>query len=372
MRPNYSVRMCAAPRRSTPSSTLLSSLTHAPRAYSTSTSSTETPQFTPSNRLKGRSCIITGASSGIGYAIADRFLQEGVSQLILVGRSHSRLIDAASRLEGASSSSSSSTYKATDADPSPPHHELLPYSPTISLLIGDIASAGTWTRELEKVMQTTNPTILINAAGLSISSLLAKSSPSTIAQILDTNLQGAILTTRAFLRAAMRNRVRVRRGSTDTPTQSEADAAADAGAGGSGVSGGSAASAAGNNAPQPSKCIINIASLLAHKGGTGAVTYAASKAGILGLTRSVAVEAAGTVASMPGAVPVRANVIVPGYVETPMISDFTEGETTRLKQSIPLGRFGLPQEVADAAVFLAENEYANNCVLNLDGGLSAV
>jgi NAD(P)-dependent dehydrogenase (short-subunit alcohol dehydrogenase family) len=45
---------------------------------------------------------------------------------------------------------------------------------------------------------------------------------------------------------------------------------------------------------------------------------------------------------------------------------------TRLKESIPLKRFGDPQEVADAAVFLAENEYANNCVLNLDGGLSAV
>lgn len=47
-------------------------------------------------------------------------------------------------------------------------------------------------------------------------------------------------------------------------------------------------------------------------------------------------------------------------------------ELERLKQSIPLKRFGSPQEIADAAVFLAENEYANNCVLNLDGGLSAV
>lgn len=52
--------------------------------------------------------------------------------------------------------------------------------------------------------------------------------------------------------------------------------------------------------------------------------------------------------------------------------DFSEGDTTRLKESIPLRRFGGPGEVADAAVFLAQNEYANNCVLNLDGGLSAV
>lgn len=54
------------------------------------------------------------------------------------------------------------------------------------------------------------------------------------------------------------------------------------------------------------------------------------------------------------------------------MADFSEAETTRLKESIPLRRFGTPQEIADAAVFLALNEYANNCVLNLDGGLSAV
>lgn len=51
---------------------------------------------------------------------------------------------------------------------------------------------------------------------------------------------------------------------------------------------------------------------------------------------------------------------------------FSEGEAARLKESIPLRRFGDPREVADAAVFLVRNEYANNCVLNLDGGLSAV
>lgn len=55
-----------------------------------------------------------------------------------------------------------------------------------------------------------------------------------------------------------------------------------------------------------------------------------------------------------------------------VLTGFSEAETTRLKESIPLRRFGTPQEVADAAVFLALNEYANNCVLNLDGGLSAV
>ena len=76
----------------------------------------------------------------------------------------------------------------------------------------------------------------------------------------------------------------------------------------------------GQQSPQsdsrpPSKCIINISSLLALKAGTGAVPYAASKAGMLGLTSSLAVEAARSVRG----VVVRSNAIVPGYIETPMI-----------------------------------------------------
>lgn len=71
-----------------------------------------------------------------------------------------------------------------------------------------------------------------------------------------------------------------------------------------------------NSAEEKSKCIINISSLLAHKDGTGAVPYAASKAGLLGLTRSLAVEAAGLLKDK--GVMVRSNVIVPGYIETPM------------------------------------------------------
>lgn len=140
--------------------------------------------------------------------------------------------------------------------------------------------------------------------------------------------------------------------------------------------------------PIPSKCIINISSLLALKGGTGVVPYAASKAGVLGLTRSLTVETSKTLRNQI----IRSNAIVPGYIETPMIAgmsshlqclglvltdipiivDFSQTENDKLKEDIPLRRFGQPHEVADAAVFLAQNEYANNCVINLDGGLSAL
>ncbi|PWY91744.1 NAD(P)-binding protein [Aspergillus sclerotioniger CBS 115572] len=283
--------------------------------------------------------MITGGTSGIGFAIADRFVQEGASRVILVGRSYERLYNAATRLNiSPSIRRTQSTGTQETASIEFQRHHLIETSEKINLLVGDISEAGSWARELERVMQTTNLDILVNAAGLSISSILPKSEPPDISRILRTNLEGSLLTSRAFIRASIRNRMKKNR---DTSS---------------------------SNPPAPSKCIINISSLLAHKSGTGAVPYAASKAGILGLTRSVAVEAAASLRD----VSIRSNVIVPGYIETPMISDFSEGETTRLKDLIPLRRFGRPDEVADAAVFLAQNEYANNCVLNLDGGLSAV
>jgi len=94
-----------------------------------------------------------------------------------------------------------------------------------------------------------------------------------------------MLTSRALIRAAIRSRVRTRK--------SEA-----------------------KEANSISKCIINVSSLLALKGGTGAVPYAASKAGVLGLTRSVAVEASASLKDLI----IRSNAIVPGYIETPMIA----------------------------------------------------
>lgn len=102
--------------------------------------------------------------------------------------------------------------------------------------------------------------------------------------MLRTNLEGAILTSRAFLRAALRSRIKNRKSQDKNIL--------------------------------PSKCIINISSLLALKSGTGAVPYAASKAGLLGLTRSLAVEAS---ASLKDVI-IRSNAIVPGYIETPMIA----------------------------------------------------
>jgi NAD(P)-dependent dehydrogenase (short-subunit alcohol dehydrogenase family) len=127
--------------------------------------------------------------------------------------------------------------------------------------------------------------VLVNAAGISINNILPRSELEDISEILRTNLEGAMLTSRALMRAAIRNRVQNRN------------------------------HVAAGTKPA-SKCIINVSSLLALKAGTGAVPYAASKAGLLGLTRSLAVEAS---ASLKDVV-IRSNAIVPGYIETPMIA----------------------------------------------------
>ncbi|CAI7633861.1 unnamed protein product [Penicillium glandicola] len=292
--------------------------------------------FQPGNRLTGRKCMITGGTSGIGFAIAERFLQEGASSIVLVGRSQTRLEEAATKLESlAVTVPDFGERKDEIATRAPEEDNQQKTQRKIRLLVGDVSDARSWMRELEKEMA--NVDILVNAAGISISNILPRSEPEDISTILRTNLEGAILTSRALMRASIRSRIRNR---SDPAT----------------------------GIKPPSKCIINISSLLALKGGTGAVPYAASKAGLLGLTRSLAVEAS---ASMRDIV-IRSNAIVPGYIETPMVADFTPGETSRLKDLIPLHRFGDPREIADAAVFLAQNEYANNCVLNLDGGLSAV
>ncbi|KDN67350.1 putative short chain dehydrogenase [Colletotrichum sublineola] len=96
-------------------------------------------------------------------------------------------------------------------------------------------------------------------------------------------------------------------------------------------------------------------------GSPGTSVYAASKAGIIGLTHALSVEL--------GPLRIRTNAIVPGYIETNMLASMSKEP---LEKRIPLGRLGRPDEVADAATFLAQNTYANNCILNLDGGLSAV
>lgn len=107
--------------------------------------------------------------------------------------------------------------------------------------------------------------------------------------------------------------------------------------------------------------IINMSSVVGVTGNAGQANYAASKAGVIGLTKSTAKELATR--------GVTCNAIAPGYVETDMTSILSEEVQTAILDTIPLKRYGQVEDIAKAAVFLAENPYITGQVLNVDGGM---
>ncbi|KAL2261207.1 hypothetical protein VTK26DRAFT_4573 [Humicola hyalothermophila] len=177
----------------------------------------------------------------------------------------------------------------------------------------DVASLAHW-KDVTRIHPRID--ILVNCAGISQEKLLVLANEDEIGEILSVNLQGTILGCKLVGKAMMRRK--------------------------SGV-------------------IINVSSLLAHCAVVGTSVYAAAKAGVVGLTNALSQEY--------GRFGVRVNAVVPGYIESPMTKDLKDRD--ELIKQIPLERFGTPEEVADAILFLARNQYANNCILNLDGGLSA-
>jgi 3-oxoacyl-[acyl-carrier protein] reductase len=109
--------------------------------------------------------------------------------------------------------------------------------------------------------------------------------------------------------------------------------------------------------------IINISSVVAQSGNAGQANYVAAKAGLIGLTKAVAIEIASR--------HITVNAVAPGFIETPMTDVLPDKVKEELKTRIPLGRMGLPREVAAAIVFLASDEagYITGHVLNVNGGM---
>jgi 3-oxoacyl-[acyl-carrier protein] reductase len=109
--------------------------------------------------------------------------------------------------------------------------------------------------------------------------------------------------------------------------------------------------------------IINIASVVAEMGNAGQANYVAAKAGLIGLTKAIAIEISSR--------NITVNAVAPGFIETPMTDVLTDKVKEELKTRIPLGRMGSPRDVAAAIVFLASDEagYITGHVLNVNGGM---
>ena len=112
---------------------------------------------------------------------------------------------------------------------------------------------------------------------------------------------------------------------------------------------------------QRSGAIINMSSVVGVTGNAGQANYAASKAGVIGLTKATAKEVA--------ARGVTCNAIAPGFVETDMTAVLTDEQKSMMLEAIPLKRYGQVEDIANAAVFFAKNTYITGQVLNVDGGM---
>lgn len=112
--------------------------------------------------------------------------------------------------------------------------------------------------------------------------------------------------------------------------------------------------------------IVNITSIVGVMGNPGQANYCASKAGIIGMSKSVAQELAGR--------GITVNCIAPGFIKTPMTDALNADQQERITRNIPAGRFGLPEDIAAASVFLASDEasYINGQTLHINGGLLMV
>ncbi len=160
--------------------------------------------------------------------------------------------------------------------------------------------------------------ILVNNAGVTRDGLLMRMSDADWDTVLNTNLKGAFFFTKAFSRAMIKART---------------------------------------------GRIINVSSVIGLIGNAGQSNYAASKAGLIGFTQSVAREFASR--------GITANCIAPGFIETDMTSELNEELKADILKQIPMGKFGAAEDIANAALFLASSSarYVTGQVLTVDGGM---
>ena len=234
--------------------------------------------------LEGRLALVTGASRGIGRAIASELSRAGATVVIGYRTGQDEAEALADEIAG----------RAVQADVSSPDDA----------------------RRL--VEEAGDVDVLVNNAGLTRDGLLARMSDDDWRTVIETNLSSVFYTCRAVTRPMMKKR---------------------------------------------SGSIVNLSSIVGVHGNFGQTNYAASKAGIIGFTKSLAREL--------GSRGIRANVVAPGYVKTQLTDVLPEEATATMVGQTPLGRVAEPEEIAGAVRFLASDEasFITGDVLLVDGGL---
>lgn len=184
---------------------------------------------------------------------------------------------------------------------------------------GDVTSADSARELVEAARELGGVDILVNNAGITRDKLAARMSEEDFDAVIATNLKGAFLMTKAVLRPMMRAK---------------------------------------------SGSIVNMASVVGIMGNAGQANYAASKAGLIGMTKSVAREVA--------AAGIRVNAVAPGYIETDMTAAMPEAAQQAMCSMIPAARAGKPEDVARAVAFLVSDDaaYITGQVLAVDGGMA--
>jgi len=242
--------------------------------------------------LGGKSALVTGASGGIGSAVA-RALHESGATLALTGRNVDALAALADEL-------GERTY----------------------VIAGDLADAEAVTdiaKGAEEALGTVD--ILVNNAGFSRDNLMMRLKDDDWLAVLEVNLTAAFRLSRAVLRGMMRNRW---------------------------------------------GRIVSITSIVGITGNPGQANYAASKAGMIGMSKSLAAEIASR--------GITVNCVAPGFIVTAMTDALSEDSSNKLVGTIPAGRLGTPEDVAACALFLASDEaaYVTGQTLHVNGGMAMI
>lgn len=243
-------------------------------------------------QLQDKVAIVTGASRGIGAAIAQKFCEEGAN-VMLCSRSEASVAAVAEPL-----AEKGFNAKFVQADVSQKND----VEALINLTLNEYSRID----------------ILVNNAGITRDTLLMRMKDEDWDAVLHSNLTGTMYCARAVLRTMMR---------------------------------------------QKSGRIINVSSVIGLMGNAGQANYAASKAGIIGLTKSLAKEI--------GSRGITVNAIAPGFIATDMTADFSEADLERIRAMIPLATFGAPEDVAELTLFLASDasRYITGQAIQVDGGM---